>query len=74
LIKGACVLIQAGNYKGLYGKIEKVDADTARLDVQLALGGEVVSISEYGVIWISKAEYKEKAKVLNNEKYEKYKV
>jgi len=74
LSKGSYVKIETGTNRGLYGKIEGRDEDTARLMIQLAIGGKIVNVTQYSVIPISAKEYKEKAKVLNSEKYDKFKV
>lgn len=54
---GGCILVQSGAHKDLYGKIEGVDADNARLMVKLAIGGKTVTVSQYTVKLVPRKEY-----------------
>ncbi|KAF5907300.1 G patch domain and KOW motifs-containing protein, partial [Clarias magur] len=54
---GGCVLVQKGAHKDLYGKIECVDADNARVVVKLALGGQSIDISQYLLQLVPQKEY-----------------
>lgn len=71
--KGTCVKIISGKHNNSYGQIEGLDDDVGRLIVKLALGGNIISVNEFMVQAVTKAEYNKKAKVLNAVKYEEYK-
>jgi len=73
LIKGAFVLIQGGKNRGLYGEVEGLDSDNARVMLKLGVGGGTVSVSENVIKLVTKQEFKENGKVVNLEKYDKYK-
>merc|ERR1712183_1007989 len=73
LKRGACVLIEGGAKRGLYGEVEGLDEENGRVVLKLGVGKEVVSISENVIKLITKTEFKDKGKVLNLDKYEKYK-
>ncbi|XP_012731102.2 G-patch domain and KOW motifs-containing protein [Fundulus heteroclitus] len=62
---GGCILVQSGAHKELYGKIEGVDADNARVVVKLAIGGKTVTVSQYGVKLVGKKEYEKYSKDLS---------
>ena len=72
LAKSCFVQIDRGAHKDLYGQVEGLDEETARVVVRLALGGQVVSVSENIVRVVSKKEFKEFGKMLNKDSYEKY--
>jgi len=73
LKKGAFVLIQGGKNRGLYGEVEGLDSDNARLMLKLGVGGNTVSVSENVIKLVTAKEFKEKGKVVNLEKYDAYK-
>ncbi|MEQ2189446.1 hypothetical protein GOODEAATRI_025370 [Goodea atripinnis] len=62
---GGCVLVESGAHKELYGKIEGVDADNARVLVKLAIGGKTVTVSQYGVKLVGRKEYEKYSKDLS---------
>ncbi|KAG9335293.1 hypothetical protein JZ751_005397 [Albula glossodonta] len=62
---GGCVLVQSGAHKDLYGKIEGVDPDNARVMVKLAIGGKMVTISQYAVQLVGRKEYDKYSKDLS---------
>ncbi|XP_018424635.1 PREDICTED: G patch domain and KOW motifs-containing protein [Nanorana parkeri] len=62
---GSAVLIQNGTHKDLYGKVEGIDADNCRAMVKLAIGGKVVTVSQFAVKLVSSAEYTKYAKDLS---------
>ncbi|XP_038165268.1 G-patch domain and KOW motifs-containing protein [Cyprinodon tularosa] len=62
---GGFVLVESGAHKDLYGKIEGVDADNARVVVKLAIGGKAVTISQHGVKLVGKKEYEKYSKDLS---------
>ncbi|XP_066471292.1 G-patch domain and KOW motifs-containing protein [Tiliqua scincoides] len=65
LVTGGAVFIEAGPHKELYGKIEGVDADNARVMVKLAIGNKIVTVSQYGVRPVTQKEYNKLAKDLS---------
>ncbi|XP_067449066.1 G-patch domain and KOW motifs-containing protein [Thunnus thynnus] len=62
---GGCVLVESGAHKELYGKIEGVDPDNARVMVKLAIGGKTVTISQYGIKLVGRKEYDKYSKDLS---------
>lgn len=62
--RGTCVKIISGKHNNSYGQIEGLDDDVGRLIVKLALGGNIISVNEFMVQAVTKAEYNKKAKVL----------
>ncbi|XP_040915772.1 G-patch domain and KOW motifs-containing protein [Toxotes jaculatrix] len=62
---GGCVLVESGAHKDLYGKIEGVDPDNARVVVKLAIGGKSVTISQYAVKLVGCKEYDKYSKDLS---------
>ncbi|XP_028309784.1 G-patch domain and KOW motifs-containing protein [Gouania willdenowi] len=62
---GGCVLVESGPHKELYGKIEGLDADNARVLVKLAIGGKTVTISEYAIKLVGRKEYEKNCKDLS---------
>ncbi|KAJ6628056.1 hypothetical protein lerEdw1_014717 [Lerista edwardsae] len=65
LVTGSAVFIEAGPHKDLYGKIEGVDADNARVMVKLAIGSKIVTVSQHGVRPVTQKEYNKLAKDLS---------
>jgi G patch domain/KOW motif-containing protein len=72
LQKDAYVKLVGGAHKDMYGQVEGVDGETARVFVKLAVGGQTVSLSENIVQLVSKKEHKKYAKVINKDMYDKY--
>ncbi|XP_008276360.1 G-patch domain and KOW motifs-containing protein [Stegastes partitus] len=62
---GGCVLVESGAHKDLYGKIEGVDADNARVVVKLAIGGKTATISQYAIKLVGRTEYDKYSKDLS---------
>ncbi|XP_056393633.1 G-patch domain and KOW motifs-containing protein isoform X2 [Hyla sarda] len=62
---GSNVLIQSGAHKELYGKVEGLDADNCRAMVKLAIGGKIVTVSQFALRLVSSAEYNKYAKDLS---------
>ncbi|KAM3618353.1 uncharacterized protein V6R79_019587 [Siganus canaliculatus] len=62
---GGCVLVESGAHKELYGKIEGIDADNARVMVKLAIGSKTVTISQYAVKLVGRKEYDKNSKDLS---------
>ncbi|KAJ3586678.1 hypothetical protein NHX12_013074 [Muraenolepis orangiensis] len=65
---GGCVLVESGAHKELYGKIEGVDPDNARVMVKLAIGGKTVTISLLSKAHKEREKRKEKEKEIEKEK------
>ncbi|XP_066566183.1 G-patch domain and KOW motifs-containing protein [Amia ocellicauda] len=57
LAVGGCVLIESGPHKELYGKVEGLDPDNARVMVKLAIGGKTVTISQHSLRLIGRKEF-----------------
>ncbi|KAL1419301.1 hypothetical protein MTO96_005385 [Rhipicephalus appendiculatus] len=70
---GAYIRIEQGSHKDLYGQVEGLDDENARVIVKLALGGKTVTVSELFVSLVSKKDYQKYGKLLNKEKYDDYK-
>ncbi|XP_044066884.1 G-patch domain and KOW motifs-containing protein [Siniperca chuatsi] len=62
---GASVLVESGAHKDLYGKIEGVDPDNARVMVKLAIGSKTVTISQYAIKVVGRKEYDKYSKDLS---------
>ncbi|XP_056130592.1 G-patch domain and KOW motifs-containing protein [Lampris incognitus] len=62
---GGCVLVESGAHKDLYGKIEGVDPDNARVVVKLAIGGKTATISQYALKLVDRKEYEKYSKDLS---------
>ncbi|KAF7661087.1 hypothetical protein LDENG_00269750 [Lucifuga dentata] len=62
---GSCVLVQSGAHKELYGKIEGVDPDNARVVMRLAIGGKTVTVSQYAIKLVEHKEYDKYSKDLS---------
>ncbi|KAM9785722.1 G-patch domain and KOW motifs-containing protein [Neosynchiropus ocellatus] len=62
---GGCVLVESGAHKQLYGKIEGIDPDNARVVVKLAIGSKTVTISQYAVKLVGRKEYEKYSKDLS---------
>ncbi|CAF0951567.1 unnamed protein product [Didymodactylos carnosus] len=65
---GACVLIEKGRYCDLYGKIQSIDEDLARITVVLAIGKKdqtPISLSQYNVKLVTEKEYIKYSKYVN---------
>ncbi|KAJ8016792.1 hypothetical protein DPEC_G00011040 [Dallia pectoralis] len=62
---GGFVLVESGAHKDLYGKIEGVDPDNARVMVKLAIGSKTVTISQYALKLVDRTEYDKNCKDLS---------
>ncbi|CAF1319943.1 unnamed protein product [Rotaria magnacalcarata] len=74
--KGAFVLVEKGLHQDLYGTIESIEEDVARLSVALAVGGtnrkkETISISQYNVKLVTEKEFLKYSKYVNKSKAER---
>ncbi|XP_006899346.1 PREDICTED: G patch domain and KOW motifs-containing protein-like [Elephantulus edwardii] len=57
LVPGRAVVVRSGPHRGIYGKVEGLDPDNARAMVRLAVGNQVVTISEYCLLPVSQQEF-----------------
>ncbi|XP_064473645.1 G-patch domain and KOW motifs-containing protein-like [Ornithodoros turicata] len=73
LRKGAYVYIEQGPHKDLYGQVEGLDDENARVLVKLALGGKIATVNELFIRLVTQKEYQKEGKLLNKDKYEDYK-
>ncbi|XP_062613996.1 G-patch domain and KOW motifs-containing protein-like, partial [Saccostrea cucullata] len=71
--KGAYCVLTKGANKDLYGVIEGLDEDNARVMVKLTLSGKIVTQSQYGIRLVRKKEYEKYSKYLNKGKADEYK-
>ena len=71
--KGAFCILTKGPEKGLYGVIEGIDEDNARVMVKLTVSGQSATLSQYGIELVGQKEYDKCSKYLNKSKVEKYK-
>merc|ERR1719447_1322254 len=62
LKKGAFVKIESGVKKGLYGEIEGLDEENARVIIKLAVNKDVTSVSENSIQLVTKSEFKDREK------------
>ncbi|XP_062247795.1 G-patch domain and KOW motifs-containing protein [Platichthys flesus] len=65
MVTGGCVLVVSGAHKELYGKIEGVDPENARVVVKLAIGGKTATISQHALKVIERKEYDKYSKDLS---------
>ncbi len=72
LKKGAYVKVVSGANRDMYGQVEGMDEDAARVFVKLAVGSKTASISENAVMVVSSKEYKKYSKVINRDLYDEY--
>ncbi|XP_064606132.1 G-patch domain and KOW motifs-containing protein-like [Liolophura sinensis] len=73
LKKGAYCMIQKGAHKDLYGTVEGLDDDNARVMIKLTIGGKIATQSQYSIKLVTKQEYEKYSKYLNKGKVDKYK-
>ena len=73
LKKGAYVRIESGAKKGLYGEVEGLDEENGRVIIKLVVSKDITSVSENAIVLVTKNEFKDRGKVVNLDKYEKYK-
>ena len=62
---GSYVHVTSGKQQGLYGQIEGFDENTGRASVKMAVGGQVLSISELCLKPVTLKEYKDSSRVLS---------
>lgn len=71
--RNAKIRILAGRHKDFYGILESFE-NANRVTIKLAINSTKVSINESIICAVSESEYKSKAKVLNNARYEEHKT
>nr|KAF6294593.1 G-patch domain and KOW motifs [Pipistrellus kuhlii] len=62
LVAGGAVVVLSGPFRGLYGKVEGLDPDNARVMVRLATGSRMVTVSEYCLRPVSQQEFSKNSK------------
>ncbi len=72
LKKGAYVKVLSGVHRDLYGEVDGLDEDAARVFIKLAVGGKAASVSENAVRTVTSKEYKKYSKVINRDLYDEY--
>ncbi|XP_052284574.1 G-patch domain and KOW motifs-containing protein-like [Dreissena polymorpha] len=73
LKKGAYCLVESGPNKDLYGVIEGMDEDNARLMIKLTISGKLVSVSQYNTKLVSAEDYQKYSKYINKGAADRYK-
>jgi hypothetical protein len=72
LVKGAFVVIIAGNHKGHYCQVQGLDDENSRVIVKTAITNEVLNLNEFLIVPVTNEEYAKGSKIINNAKYEEY--
>ncbi len=75
LKRGVKVQVVSGAHRDLYGQVEGMDEESARVFVRLAVGAKsatAVSVSEAAVRTVTEKEYSKYSKIINRELYDKY--
>ncbi|XP_059172285.1 G-patch domain and KOW motifs-containing protein-like [Physella acuta] len=72
LKKNSHCMILSGVNKDLYGIVEGLDEDNARVLIKLTVSGKTVNIMQNNVSVVSKKEYDKFSKYLNKDKVDKY--
>lgn len=72
LKKNSHCMILSGINKDLYGIVEGLDEDNARVLIKLTVSGKTVNIMQNNVSVVSKNEYDKFSKYLNKDKVDKY--
>ncbi|XP_026740966.1 G-patch domain and KOW motifs-containing protein [Trichoplusia ni] len=73
ILKNSFVKITSGKFSGYYGKVVSLDEDNGRVMVEIPVKKESVSLSEFMMHAVTKAEYDKESKVINADSYEAYK-
>ncbi|XP_032514635.2 G-patch domain and KOW motifs-containing protein [Danaus plexippus] len=73
IVKNAYVKITSGKYSGYYGKVISLDEHNGRVVVDIIMKRETVSLSEFMMQPVTKAEFDKQSKVINSQSYEEYK-
>lgn len=79
LVKDAFVLAKPNSHKDykeksdpVYGKIEGLDEENARVFVKMALGGKVLSVPENKIRIVRKSEYEKFSNLINKHEHDKH--
>ncbi|KAI5651409.1 g-patch domain-containing protein [Phthorimaea operculella] len=73
IVKNSYVKIIAGKHTGYYGKVVSLDEENGRVMVDITMKKETVSLSEFMMQPVTKAEFDKESKVINSGAYEEYK-
>ncbi|RVE51315.1 hypothetical protein evm_003995 [Chilo suppressalis] len=73
IVKNSYVKITSGKYSGYYGKVVSLDEDNGRVVVDITVKKETVSLSEFMMQPVTKAEFDKESKVINADSFEEYK-
>lgn len=71
--KGSYCVILNGKQKDLYGVVQGIDEDNARLFIKMTLSGQCVTMTQYNVRVVGKKEYEKYSKYLNKGMSDRYK-
>ncbi|KAL9887824.1 G-patch domain and KOW motifs-containing protein [Glossina fuscipes fuscipes] len=71
--RNAFVRILGGKHKDLYGQIEGFDDHAGRIIVKMAVGGLIEAFNEFLCQPVSRKEYAQYGKYINNAEFQKYK-
>lgn len=70
--KGTHCIFVLGKYNGQCGTIAGVDEDNARIVITLAIGGDIVTVSQFSIKLISTQEFNKISKYIINDNMNKY--
>ncbi|CDW55992.1 G-patch 2 domain containing protein [Trichuris trichiura] len=70
---GSCIKRTDAPHTNEYGKVISMDEDNCRVVCHMLLSKETLSLSQYSVEVVSSAEYLQKGRCINQEKYDTYK-
>ncbi|XP_028173177.1 G-patch domain and KOW motifs-containing protein [Ostrinia furnacalis] len=73
IVKNSFVKITTGKYSGYYGKVVSLDEDNGRIMVDITMKKETVSLSEFMMHPVTKAEFDKESKVINADSFDEYK-
>ncbi|KAJ8920323.1 hypothetical protein NQ315_011985 [Exocentrus adspersus] len=73
LKKGCYAKFTMGSRKGDYCEVLGLDDEAGRVIVRTSLKGDTLTVNEFLIVPVTKEEYSQGAKVINNAKYEEYK-
>lgn len=72
--KGSFCLVEKGSSKGLYGIVESIDEDNARVLVKLSISSNTITVSQYNIRLVTKKEFEKYSKYINKAKVDEYKM
>lgn len=65
LVKGAFVVIIAGNHKGHYCQVQGLDDENSRVIVKTAITNEVLNLNEFLIVPVTNEEYAKASKIIS---------